>query len=182
VGAAVGAWRCTWPLWLRWGRGRFPGPQLLVMGAWLVPWDPCGLRGGEAGPRRPVWLPWRRGGPLHFVRSLWGRDRSNGPRVATLGALAVCWVPRGTRRSWPVPWASRGCRAGVATLGAWPIPWAPCCCRGCVAGPISPTWQLWEHGRSYKTRVVAVGAGLIPWSSRVRRGNRTGPLGPLWPL
>ena len=35
----------------------FP-PRVAAVGAWPVPWAPCGRRGGVAGPLGPVWPPW----------------------------------------------------------------------------------------------------------------------------
>jgi len=58
------------PVWLPWGRGRSPGPSVAAVGAWPVPWAPCGRRGswpvtwakcgrrgGVACPLGTVWLP-----------------------------------------------------------------------------------------------------------------------------
>ena len=110
-GSVAGPLGPVWPPWgvtgllgpVRppWRRGRFPSLCIKAVGAWLVPWvlygrrrgvaNPLvsyGNRGGVAGPLVPVWLPW-------------GCGRSPGPLMAAVVA-------------WPVPWASHGCRGGVA--------------------------------------------------------------------
>jgi len=69
--------RSPGPVWPPWGRGRSPGPHMAAVGAWPVPWAPCGGRGGVAGPLMPVWPPL-------------GCGRPAGGRVAALEA-------------WPVP-------------------------------------------------------------------------------
>jgi len=61
------------PVWLSWVRVRSNGPRVGAVGAWPVPWAPCGPRGGVAGPIGPVCL-------------LWGRGQPSVSRVATVGA------------------------------------------------------------------------------------------------
>jgi len=105
--ASEGAWLVPWalyacragvvgplgPVWPPWRRGlspgprlaarghvRFPGPRMVVVGAWPVPWAPYGRRSGVSGLLGPVWL-------------LWGRHRSPVPRIAAVGAWLVLWTP-----------------------------------------------------------------------------------------
>ena len=77
---------------------------------------------------------------------------------------------------WP-PWG-RGPSPGhrVASVGAWPVPWAPRGSRGGVAGPMRTARPPWGRGRSQGTRVAAVGALPAPCASCGRRGGVAGPL------
>jgi len=73
-----------------WGRGWSPGPIVATVGAWLVPWAPCGCLGGVAGPMGPVRLRGGVAGPMDPMWLPWGRGWSPDTREAAVGA-------------WPVP-------------------------------------------------------------------------------
>ena len=98
-------------VWPPWGCGQSPGLRVAVVGAWPVPWDSGGRRGGVASPLGSLWPPGGVAGPLGFLGLPWGRGRSNGLR----GVAVVAW---------PVPWATWGRRLGVAgPLGFVGSPW-----------------------------------------------------------
>jgi len=134
--AVVGAWLVPWapsgslggvarPLhsvWMPWGvagplgpvslpcgRGRSPGPCLVAVKAWPVPWAPSGRRGSLAGPVGPVWQRGGVAGPLSSIWPPWWRSWSPGFNLPDVEAL-------------PVSWAFSGSRAGVAGLlgSIWP--------------------------------------------------------------
>jgi len=148
----------VWPPWGRgrspgprvvvWGRGRSAGPRVAAVGAWPLPWALCGRRVSVVFPLGPVWPPCWRG-------------RSPRPRVAAVGA-------------WPLPWAPCCRRGGVAA------PCALCGCLGVVAAPMGPVWSPWGRGRSPGPRVAAVGAWPLPWAPCGRRGGVSGPVAPVW--
>jgi len=101
-GVVAGPLGSVWPPW---GCGRYPGPRIATVWAWLFLLDPYECRGGVAGPLGLVWLPWGvvvpwapygcRGGvpaPQGFLMPPWQRGHSSGPRMMAVGA-------------WPLPWA-----------------------------------------------------------------------------
>jgi len=82
----------------------------------------------------------------------WGRGWSPKPRVAAVEA-------------WLVPWATCGCRGGVAD------PVGFCGCRGGVAGPLGFVWPPWGRGQSPGLCVAAVAAWQVPWAACGRCGD-----------
>jgi len=156
--ATVRAWPFPWAPCGRYPKSRkaavgswpVPGTRMAAVGAWPFPWvffgrrwgvagflRQYGRRLGVAGPLYPVWPPWGCIVTLSHVRLLWGHGRSPGPRMIAVG---VC----------PVPWASYGCRGGVA-------------------GPLGPVWPPCMRGQSPGPRIAAVGAWSVPWVLYGRR-------------
>jgi len=142
---------------LPWGRGQYPGPPVAAVEPWLVPWVPCGRRGGVIGLLDPVGPPWGRGRSPELVEPPWGRSRYPGHRVAAVGSWLVPFT------SWVSPWG-RGRSAGHrgSAVGAWAIlwtlcgrrggsllPWTACGCRGGAAGSLYPVWLPWGRRRSF---------------------------------
>jgi len=135
---------------------------VIAVGAWLVPWVPCGRLGGVAGPLTPVWLPW-------------GRGRSPGPRVAAVGA-------------WPVLQAQCGRRGGVAghLVPVWP-PWGVAGPVGPVWQPWGRDWSPGPLVTAVRARSAAWapcdrrGGVAGPWAPCGRSGGVAGALGPVWP-
>ena len=126
-----------------WGRGRSHGHSLDAVGAWPVPWDPSGRRGGVGGPLHPS----GNSGVVFSLLCPGGRHARGpypGPRVASVGV-------------WTVP------RAPSGLVAVCPVPWAPSGCRGGVTVPLGPIWPPWGRGRSCGPWVASVGAWTVPW-------------------
>jgi len=186
-------------VWLPWGRGRSLGPRMAAVGAWPVPWNPYGRRGGVAGPWAPYGCSGGVGGPFGPEWPKWGCGRPwalYGRRGGVAGPLALVWLPCASGRSpgpcidavgsWPVPWACMVTMeawpvAWVPNLrrGEWPVPWAMYGQRGYVAGLLGPVWPPWKRGRSFGPRMDVVEAWPVPWAPYGRCEGLAVPLGPV---
>jgi len=115
--------RLLGPVWPPWGVagslcpvlpprvcGLSCGPCVAAMGAWPIPWAPCGRRGCVDGPLGLVCSPWGVAGILGQVWPPLERVSSPGSCMAAMEA-------------WWVPWAPYGFRGGVAdSLGLVRLP------------------------------------------------------------
>jgi len=118
------------------------GP-LAAVGVRPVSWSPSCRRGGVACPLSPSD---RRGGvagPLLLVWPPWGRGRTPGTRLASVGAR-------------PSPGAC------VAAVRARPVNWLQSDRRGGVACPLVPVCPAWGRGRIPATHVATVGRARYP--------------------
>jgi len=111
-------------VWPSFRRGQSPATRMAAVAAWPVFWHPYGCRGGVASPLSPVLPPWKRAqtpGPGMAV--FWLRGRTNGPRMAAVGAWPVprapydrCWGVAGPLGHVWRPW-----ERGRSNGHVWPL-------------------------------------------------------------